>query len=232
MPAKAKIWAVVPSAGSGQRMQQSIPKQYLELRGKAVLEHTLAVLLAEQNIRQVVVSVAADDAYWSRLDYAKDPKVISTTGGKTRALSVLNGISSLSAQARNDDWVLVHDAARPCLSTDLLRSFIEQLRDARVGGILALASKDTVKLTPRRGATKIEQTLDRDRIWYAQTPQMFRYGLLKEALEQAIDNGEAITDEASAMELAGYQPRLIAGEARNLKITTPDDLELADFFIR
>jgi len=225
------IWAVVPSAGSGQRMGQAIPKQYLELNGRTVIEHTIATLLAEPRISKVFVCLAESDEYWPRLDYSKDLRVSSVTGGNTRAHSVMNGINELSKQADQDDWVLVHDAARPCLSGTLLCSFIDQLTKHKVGGILAMPSKDTVKQAVDNGRTEIETTLNRDRIWYAQTPQMFRCDLLKEALNNAIKRRLNITDEASAIEMAGYRPKLIEGEMRNLKVTTPEDLALASLLI-
>lgn len=226
------IWAIVPSAGSGQRMQQSIPKQYLELHGRAVIEHTLSTLLSEARINSVIVCIAENDPYWPKLDCAHESNVFYTRGGATRSRSVFNGIKALAEQANKQDWVLVHDAARPCLSQAMLSAFIDQLIDDEVGGILALPSNDTVKqATSSEAESKIECTLDRSRIWYAQTPQMFRYGLLKKALKRAIKKDADITDEASAMERAGYRPRLIPGERRNLKITQPDDLELANLLI-
>ncbi len=225
---QAKIWAIVPSAGSGQRMRQSVPKQYLELQGRSVIENTLATLLEEKRIIQVTVCVAEGDQFWDKLDCRNDSRVSCTLGGATRANSVLNGIQALPQKAKKNDWVLVHDAARPCLSKDMLESFIDQLVDDQVGGILALPSNDTVKFSiDSDSQDKIEKTLDRKRVWYAQTPQMFRYGLLKQALEVAIENGTEITDEAFAIEQMGHAPRLINGEIRNIKITQIDDLEMA-----
>lgn len=228
-----KIWAVVPSAGSGQRMQQAIPKQYLELQGRAVIEHTMATLLSEERITEVVVPIAKDDSFWSKLDCSSNTKVSSIVGGNTRSESVFNGITSLRDKANDDDWLLVHDAARPCLSQQILASFIEQLMTDEVGGILALPSNDTVKLACDSGdINTIEKTLDRNRVWCAQTPQMFRYGKITKALELAIQEGNSVTDEAFAMEVAGYKPRLIPGEARNLKVTRIDDLEMASLLLR
>lgn len=227
-----KIWAVVPSAGIGVRMRDSIPKQYLEIQGRAVIEHTIATLLAEECIRKITVCIAESDSFWSKLDIASNPRVSSTIGGATRAHSVLNGIKAISDKAQDNDWVLVHDAARPCLSQLLLGSFIEQLKANKVGGILAIPSNDTVKLAKSSDSgDTIEKTLDRKRVWYAQTPQMFRYGLLKEALQVALESGAEVTDEASAIEMMGHEPRLINGEVRNIKITQIDDLEMASLLM-
>ncbi len=227
-----KIWAVVPSAGTGQRMRQSIPKQYLELNGRAVIEHTMAVLLSESRISKIIVCVAKDDKFWEHLDCSKDPRVETTIGGATRAESVLNGINQLNDTEDERDWVLVHDAARPCLSTALLGSFIDQLQKDKVGGILAVPSKDTVKQAANNERNEIESTLERERIWYAQTPQMFRFDLLKKALNYGVERRLNITDESSAIEMAGYRPKLIAGDVRNLKVTTPEDLEIASLLNR
>ena len=188
---KSKIWAVIPSAGSGVRMNQPIPKQYLELQGMTVIEHTVATLLAEKRIQQVTVCIADKDEFWTKLDCAENRRVTSTVGGASRAQSVLNGIVAISKKAKLNDWVLVHDAARPCLSSQMLALMIDQLFDDEVGGILALPSNDTVKLVCDEAEADqthkhIEKTLDRNQIWYAQTPQMFRYGLLREALELSL----------------------------------------------
>ncbi|MCL4133942.1 UNVERIFIED_CONTAM: hypothetical protein GTU68_001335 [Idotea baltica] len=213
-------------------MRQSIPKQYLELQGRSVIENTLATLLEEERISLVTVCVAEDDQFWDKLDYASDSRVSCVVGGATRADSVLNGIKSLHKRASKNDWLLVHDAARPCLSKGMLASFIDELGDDKVGGILALPSNDTVKFAIESSSeNKIQETLDRNRIWYAQTPQMFRFGLLRNALESAIASETAVTDEASAMEIAGYKPRLINGEIRNIKITRIDDLEMASLLM-
>lgn len=218
---------VVPAAGSGQRVAAERPKQYLPINGKTVIEQTLSILFSEQRIFSTVVCLAEGDKHWQTLSPLRE--ISTTLGGATRAHSVLNGLLSFIDQAKESDWALVHDAARPCLSPKLLTSFIDQLENDEIGGILALPSNDTVKLASNDGdSNRIETTLDRERIWYAQTPQMFRYGLLKEALQQALEKQMSITDEASAVEAAGYQPKLIVGDATNLKITRPDDLSLAE----
>jgi len=225
-----KIWVIVPSAGSGQRMRQSIPKQYLPLNGKTVIEITLATLFSNASINKIIICCAANDEHWPSLACANDERVETVIGGETRAHSVLNGLMSLQSRASDDDWVLVHDAARPCLTAQTLQSLIEQLSGDEVGGILAVKSNDTVKLAAKDKLSdvQIDRTLNRDEIWYAQTPQMFRYGLLKNALQQALESELLITDEASAMEMAGYHPRLIEGERSNFKITQPEDLKMAE----
>jgi len=233
-----KIWAIVPAAGTGQRMQAEIAKQYLMLNEKTILENTLDLLLANKQIQEIIVATAAEDKHWETLTCSSQQRIGTTVGGASRAESVYNGLVSLQERAHKQDWVLVHDAARPCLSSELLSSFIEQLQDDSVGGILAVRAKDTLKLANSSGSS-IDKTLDRSQIWQAQTPQMFRYGLLLDALEHARNRikapalGESfeITDEASAVEQIGYQPKLIEGDARNLKVTTPEDLQLAQFLL-
>lgn len=225
-----KKWVVIPAAGSGQRMQASQPKQYLKLCGQTILEHTLAIFLNRQDIAAAVVCLAPIDDVWPTLSCASNTNVIATEGGDTRAQSVLNGLNRLSELADDHDWVLVHDAARPCLGDQVLQRLFNQLNGDSVGGILAIPAKDTLKQANTTTAS-IQCTLDRSRIWQAQTPQMFRYKLLKEALSRALDAKIAITDESSAVEWAGYQPKLVEGDARNLKVTTPDDLIFAEFLL-
>ena len=226
------IWAVMPAAGSGQRMRQALAKQYIEIDGKTIIEHSASVLLANDNIKQVVVCIAKDDGIWPSLSLSNHNCVVSTIGGTSRAQSVLNGVHALS-KAKADDWVLVHDAARPCLSSAMLNTLICELENEKIGGILAVPAKDTLKLAQLEPAdtNSISKTVDRSKIWQAQTPQMFRYGLLRDSLRYALDNNVAITDEASALEFAGYHPKLVESDARNLKVTTPEDVALAKFLL-
>lgn len=224
---EAKLWAVLPAAGSGSRMRQTVPKQYLAINGTAIIEHTISVFLANQEIQKLIICLPPDDQRFSAMKSSSNPRVMTVTGGASRAQSVLNGLNMLAAS--DHDWVLVHDAARPCLSAQLLETLIEQLRFDEVGGILAVPVKDTLKRST--DDHRVASTLDRALIWQAQTPQMFRYGLLKKALSHALDLGVEITDEASSLEASGYQPKLIVGDARNLKITTPEDLDLAEFLL-
>lgn len=227
MSNKSKYWVIIPAAGSGSRMQNTVPKQYLEVLGKAVIEHTLAPFIRSKHIHKIMVCLPAKDSVFNSLDIVKSSKVDCTTGGDSRAQSVYNGL--LAIDAHENDWVLVHDAARPCFTSQLLEGLISELSDEAVGGIMAVPAKDTLKVADHDN--RIKATVDRSTIWQAQTPQMFRFHLLKEALGLALQQSIAITDEASALEWAGYNPKLIEGDARNLKVTTPEDLALVEFLL-
>lgn len=222
------FWAVVPAAGVGKRMNADRPKQYLELAGKTVIEHTLLRLLSAEVFTAVVVAISEEDPYWPDLDVSVHKKIITAAGGKERADSVLSALKAIRTVASDDDWVLVHDAARPCITTIDIHHLIDSLKTDEIGGILALSSHDTLKSV--QGDNIIVGTLDRSHIWRALTPQMFRYGLLKNALEVAEGNA-AITDEASALELQGMQPKIVEGRPDNIKITRPEDLALAQFYM-
>lgn len=224
------LWAVIPAAGSGRRMRGGIPKQYLPLAGKTVLEHSMAPFLAEPRICGLVVALAADDRLWPRLAPSAGKPVYTVTGGAERADSVLAALESLQTRADDRDWVLVHDAARPCLHQEHLCRLITSLEDDAVGGILGVPAQDTLKRVDSE--RHIEATLDRQRVWLAQTPQMFRLGPLREALRGAMARGARVTDEAGAMELAGLHPRMVEGGTDNLKVTRPADLRLAEFLLR
>ncbi|MEY3190352.1 MAG: 2-C-methyl-D-erythritol 4-phosphate cytidylyltransferase [Pseudomonadota bacterium] len=222
------FWAVVPAAGVGKRMNADRPKQYLELAGKTVIEHTLLRLLSAEVFTAVVVAISEEDPYWPDLDVSVHKKIITAAGGKERADSVLSALKAIRTVASDDDWVLVHDAARPCITTIDIHHLIDSLKTDEIGGILALSSHDTLKSV--QGDNIIIGTLDRSHIWRALTPQMFRYGLLKNALEAAEGN-TAITDESSALELQGMQPKIVEGRPDNIKITRPEDLALAQFYM-
>lgn len=228
---KPKYWVVIPAAGSGQRMRSPVLKQYLKFKGKTVLEHTLSLFLERNDIAGINVCIASDDIIGPTLPAFLDPKVTSVHGGDSRAQSVLKGLFALNDKANDDDWVLVHDAARPCLSKLALGRLLNELKGDEVGGILAIPAKDTLKMQSKGETANIARTLDRSMVWQAQTPQMFRFKLLKDALNWALEHNKEITDEASAVEMAGYKPLLIKGETRNLKITTPEDLELTEFLL-
>ena len=222
-----KYWAVVPAAGVGKRMNTDRPKQYLPLLDKTVIEHTLIRLLKADVFTAIAVAISEEDPYWPELEVSKHEKVITAAGGKERADSVLSALKAINTLASDHDWVLVHDAARPCItSTDIIH-LIETLKNDELGGILALSSHDTLKSVQ---GDYIVDTLDRSHIWRALTPQMFRYGLLKNALETTAGNS-AITDEASALELIGLQPKIVEGRSDNIKITRPEDLALAQFYM-
>ena len=222
------FWAVVPAAGVGKRMNADRPKQYLELAGKTVIEHTLLRLLSAEVFTAVAVAISEEDPYWPDLDVSAHKKIITAAGGKERADSVLSALKAIRTVASDDDWVLVHDAARPCITTIDIHHLIDSLKTDEIGGILALSSHDTLKSV--QGDNIIVGTLDRSHIWRALTPQMFRYGLLKNALEVAEGN-TAITDESSALELQGMQPKIVEGRPDNIKITRPEDLALAQFYM-
>ena len=219
-------WAVVPAAGIGRRMAAGVPKQYLRIGASTVLERTLAVLAREPRIAGIMVAVLADDPWWPSLSPPEGRSVETVTGGAERADSVLNALRALKARGADDaDWVLVHDAARPCLSGDDLGRLIETLSDDPVGGLLGVPVADTIKRVGPAGG--VEATVDRDGLWRALTPQMFRLGALTTAIESARAAGVSVTDEASAMEWAGHRPRIVEGSPGNIKITTPDDMTLA-----
>lgn len=220
----ARFWLVIPAAGIGARMAADRPKQYLQVAGRSILEHTLQPFLDHPALRGVVVSLAADDPYWPVLAVASDPRIRRAAGGRERADSVLAGLETLKNEgAADDDWVLVHDAARPNLALEDLQRLLDSLADDPVGGLLAVPARDTLK---RAGADgRVQETVDRSVIWQAYTPQMFRLGALRQALAQALRAQVAITDEASAMEWAGLAPRLVEGRADNLKVTRPEDLQ-------
>jgi len=222
-----RLWGVVPAAGIGRRMGGDRPKQYLILSGRTVLEHSVARLLAHPQMTMVAVARRDDDPYWPTLPLAADARVIAAPGGAERMHSVLNGLRALPAA--DDDWVLVHDAARPCLRRADLEALVSTLADHPVGGLLALPMADTVK---RVAEEAVVETVDRSHLWRALTPQMFRYRLLRDALEAALEAGVVVTDEAQAVERRGLRPRVVAGSADNIKITHPGDLELAALFLR
>lgn len=223
-----RYWAAVPAAGVGKRMGSMTPKQYLPLAGKPVLQHTLERLLAVGRLSGVVVALSPEDGYWPDLSLAHHEKISIAPGGQERADSVLSALEHLSGQAEPNDWVLVHDAARPCITVEDVDKLIDALQDETTGGILAVPVSDTLK---RVESGIITETLDRTLIWRAQTPQMFRLEALKTALLRAREQNLIVTDEASALELQGYSPKIVEGRSDNIKITRPEDLPLAAFYL-
>lgn len=210
-------------------MGAALPKQYLKVAGATVLEHSLSALLACDFIEKVIVALNPQDEIAASITTLCHPKVLPVEGGGERSDSVLAGLMALQGLAVPDDWVLVHDAARPCISPDDISKLAQQVCSSGVGGILAVPMVDTVK---RAGTDNIvDQTLSRDELWCAQTPQMFRYESLYSALKSAAQRGISITDEASAMELCGERVQLVAGSVSNLKVTVPDDLPLVEFYL-
>ncbi|PHN23707.1 2-C-methyl-D-erythritol 4-phosphate cytidylyltransferase [Pseudomonas sp. ICMP 460] len=218
------FWAVIPAAGVGARMAADRPKQYLQLGGRTILEHSLGCFLDHPSLKGLVVSLASDDPYWPNLACATDPRIQRADGGSQRSGSVLNALLQLNALgADDDDWVLVHDAARPNLSRDDLDKLLAELAHDPVGGLLAVPARDTLKRADKHG--RVVETVDRSLVWQAYTPQMFRLGALHRALADSLVADAVITDEASAMEWSGQAPRLVEGRADNIKVTRPEDLE-------
>lgn len=225
----ANHWAVLAAAGAGRRMGVECPKQYLRLAGRSVLEHSLDRLLALPAVRGAVVVLAAGDTRFSTLNYRSDKPLWRAEGGAERCRSVFNGLLALNGRVAEGDWVLVHDAARPCVRHTDLERLMTELADDPVGGLLAVPLRETLKRAD--GSGRIVATEPRETLWQAQTPQMFRYGLLYQALQAAIATDRSVTDEASAVEALGLRPRLIAGHYDNLKITTTEDLVLAEYYL-
>jgi 2-C-methyl-D-erythritol 4-phosphate cytidylyltransferase len=212
-------------------MGAAIPKQYLPLAGRCVIEHTLDTLFACSRLAGVVLAVSADDSRWTEIrSRYTDSRLQCVTGGAERGHSVLRALRHLAGHADPGDWVLVHDAARPCVRLADIETLIEALRDDADGGLLGVPVSDTMKRVDCNG--RISATVDREALWHAQTPQMFRLGQLQAALAQALDEGATVTDEASAMERAGYRPRMVEGHADNIKITVPAHLALAEFYLQ
>lgn len=225
-----RLWAVVPAAGIGRRMGVDTPKQYLRLGGRTVLEHTLAALAGIEGLTGMVLALADEDRYWAELSFAPDCPLYTARGGAERAESVLNALAVLRDYAGDDDWVLVHDAARPCVRQEDLARLIAELQDDPVGGLLAVPVRDTMKQAD--DTQRCTATVERGRLWHALTPQMFRFAALRQALRAVHTAGVAVTDDASALEYAGLRPRLIEGHGDNFKITRPEDLALAEFYLR
>ncbi len=207
------------------------PKQYLEIRGVPVIEYTVRTLLEVPRISGVVVVLGQGDDRWPAVaaGLQTGKPVVTARGGLERCHSVLNGLKPLKRLVSEDDWVLVHDAARPCLDPEDVNRLIDTVDDDTVGGILATPISDTVKRS--KNGERISGTVPRSPLWSAQTPQMFRYRTLRSALEQAIFEGETVTDEAEAVERAGFEPMLVPGSPSNIKITRPQDLVLASFYL-
>ncbi len=225
-----KIAVIVPAAGVGSRMQADVPKQYLTIHGITILEHTIACLLQHPQVDKIVIAVSDGDPYFSTLSLARDPRVVRVAGGNERADSVLSGLNYLDAHLTDYQWVMVHDAARPCLAVEDIDKLILSCLPHEVGGILASPVRDTMKRGD--GNNQIQTTVERADLWHALTPQMFRQVALKQALSSALEQGANITDEASAMEWIGSTPLLVNGRADNIKVTQPEDLALAEFYLQ
>lgn len=224
-----RYYLVIPAAGSGRRFAASVPKQYAALGSSTVIEHALAPFESDADCAGICVAVAPDDEHWPQVAARRSRLVQTATGGEQRAHSVRNALRKLAAQVRDDDWVMVHDAARPCFTTSDLTTLKRELAAHPVGGLLAMPLADTLKRGLESGSqvVHVDETIERAGLWRAATPQVFRFGVLMRALEQALSAGRMPTDEAQAIEWSGQRPRLIAGRADNIKVTTGDDLALA-----
>lgn len=227
------IWAFVPAGGLGRRMQSSVPKQYLPLLGRPVILHTIERLCTHKSIQGVFAGIAPDDPQWQKLtpELERMPVFLGTSdSGATRAQTVLNGLKMLAKNARADDWVLVHDAVRPCVRHEDVDKLISTVTEGNEGGLLAFPVSDTVKRVDNAG--RVVETVNREGLWRAATPQMFQIYKLTQALEQAMNSGKEITDEAAAIEAAGGHPRVIPCHTDNIKITLPEDLALAELYLK
>ncbi|MDG2410825.1 MAG: 2-C-methyl-D-erythritol 4-phosphate cytidylyltransferase [Halioglobus sp.] len=225
-----QCWAVLPAAGTGRRMGSEMPKQYLEVAGATIFEHSLQALLCEPRIRGVVVALDSGDQRAALCPLMADDRVRSVQGAEERSGSVLAALQDLTLVAQSGDWILVHDAARPCLSAVDLAALIDRVIDSGTGGILAERMVDTVKQASADG--RVQATLDRNSLWRAQTPQMFRLGELREALVRATGARAGVTDEASAMEMAGHPVQLVEATGYNSKVTVPADLPQAAWYLQ
>jgi 2-C-methyl-D-erythritol 4-phosphate cytidylyltransferase len=224
--ASTLYFALVPAAGGGSRMGADLPKQYLPLAGQPLIRHTVATLCAVPRIDRVFVVLAPDDEFWPEEEFEEFSAKLRVLrcGGKTRAESVANGLQAMANVATEDDWVLVHDAARPCLTVEHVDLLIRSVGNDMVGGILGVPVADTLK---REAYGRVAGTVSRESIWQAQTPQMFRHGVLSKALARS----PSVTDEAGAIEAVGLKPKLVAADVTNLKVTYPLDLQLAEWIL-
>ena len=239
-----QIVVAIPAAGVGSRMQASQPKQYLTLSGKTVLEHTVNKFLSLSFVKSVVIAISKTDPYFSDLDISSHPKVIVVDGGKERADSVANAVNW--AKTQNVDWVMVHDAARPCVDKSDIVELLQHAHGQQQNVILGTPVKDTMKRTslpefseptePSVLCEQIDHTVSRNQLWHAFTPQCCKLSELTNALTELTDNNghldSRVTDEASALELCGYRVDIIESSSKNIKITVPDDLVLAEFYLK
>jgi 2-C-methyl-D-erythritol 4-phosphate cytidylyltransferase len=227
----SKLWLIVPAAGIGQRMQAECPKQYLRINNRFILDITLSRLLDSGLFSGCMVPLNVADHWWPDTDASDDDRIKTCSGGAERANSVLSALHALEEQVAADDWVLVHDAARPCVHPVDLANLVSTLADHPVGGLLAAPVADTLKKAGSGQPPEVIGTVDRSQLWRALTPQMFRYSMLVEALETALKESQPVTDESSAMEFSGNMPALVEGRSDNIKITVPADLDLAGFIL-
>lgn len=224
-------WLIVPAAGTGRRFGAERPKQYLPLMNSTVMQCTLNRLTQLSIIKQIIVPIHAQDTLATQLTYEQPQKLHFVIGGAERADSVLAGLKAIADHAQADDWILVHDVARPCVRLSDIEKLIQSVAGDTIGGILAAPVRDTIKQAAMTHP-HIIATVPRQQLWQAFTPQMFRFGVLYQALIQAQQQNYVVTDEASAVEALGHHPQLILGAHDNIKITYPEDLQLAEFLLR
>lgn len=220
---------IVPAAGVGKRMLAACPKQYLKINNQSILTHTTNRLLSHPRIAKVILVLSADDEYFAQTDLADNINIVRVSGGKERVDSVLNGLHAIDVERY--PWVLVHDAARPCITHGDIDKIIEECITSNCGGLLAAQVVDTMKQNSKIDSNTVGCTIDRSNLWHAFTPQMYKTVELKQAIEQALEQGSVITDESSAIELAGLPSLLVSGRRDNIKITRPEDLALAAFYL-
>jgi len=225
-----RVHALIPAAGQSVRFGGTTLKQYAHLLGMPVMAHSITALIRHPAVESVTIALAPDDGIFDQLIQPDFPSVHTVTGGDSRAQTVMNGLTFIITRHPDCEWVLVHDAARPCLSLADLNRLLDAGLNSDAGAILAVPVHDTLKLADEAGC--IKQTVDRSRYWAAQTPQLFRIGDLSVNLETALSAGLKPTDEASAMELAGVHPLLVSGSTTNIKITGAEDLALAEFILQ
>lgn len=222
-------WVILPAAGAGRRMETAIPKQYLMLGDQTVIEHTVNIFLGLSAVRKIVVTVSSDDDRWHELPLSRNEIISVAVGGRERFDSVYNGLMSLDKMARRDDWVLIHDAVRPCVRGNDIKRLLNHIANHPIGGLLCTPVSDTLKRIDENH--QVITTVDRSHLWQAQTPQVFRYGPLCAAMHQAQEERNFFTDEASVMEFYGYSPLAIRGHKDNIKITHPEDILLAKLIL-
>jgi 2-C-methyl-D-erythritol 4-phosphate cytidylyltransferase len=222
-----KVFALVLAAGQGTRIGDAVPKQYLPIAGKPMMFHSIEALAAVSRIERLFVVLAPLDRHWGEHDWSALPEKIEAAfcGGSHRAESVLNTLKFLEARVAKDDWVLVHDAARPCIGTELVEQFLDEIGDDQVGGLLAMPLADTLKRAEE--GQRVEATIARTGLWRAQTPQMFRY----EPLRRGLEKNPKATDESEAVESLGHAPRLVEGETSNMKVTFAEDIQIAELIL-
>ncbi|PIZ04130.1 MAG: 2-C-methyl-D-erythritol 4-phosphate cytidylyltransferase [Gammaproteobacteria bacterium CG_4_10_14_0_8_um_filter_38_16] len=221
-----KYFAIIPAAGIGLRVHADKPKQYLMLGKETILQRVVNLFASHAQIEKVIVVLHAQDHWWPTLKLDHPEKILTVIGGRERVHSVLLGLDFLADFSDKNDFVLVHDAARPCLHADDITHLLSELKDHQIGGLLGMPAVDTLKRISKND--EVIETISREQIWLAQTPQCFRFALLKKAIEKALSDNKIVTDESSAIELAGFKPKMILGNASNIKITFPEDLLIAD----